>query len=77
MERQPVFASAILSTTRASNGERAGLVVLVKLGLARQDALASFALEMVVLEMLHESGLIWAIEATAWLQAMLVLLTAC
>jgi hypothetical protein len=77
MQRQLALASARITALWARYCERAVLVVLVKLGLARQYALAPFALEVIALEMLRECGLIWPIEATAWLQAVLVLLSAC
>jgi hypothetical protein len=77
MQRQLALASARLAALWASDCERAVLVVLVELGLARQYAFAPFALEMVVFEVLGKRGLIWPIKATARLQAMLVLLSAC
>jgi hypothetical protein len=41
--------------------------VLVELGQAWKYALATFALEVIAFEVLCESGLIRAIEVTAWL----------
>jgi hypothetical protein len=67
MERQLGLARAMLSTLGTSYSERAVLVMLVKLGLARQNTLASLALEVIALQMLSERGLIWAVETTTWL----------
>jgi hypothetical protein len=77
MERQLVLAGAMIAALRACQCKRAVFVMPVELGLTRQYALAALALEVVVFEMLGEYGLVWAIEATTRLQAMLVLYTAC
>lgn len=51
----------------------ASLIVLIKLGLAWEYALAANALEVVLLEVKVQSGLIRTVVGTAWLQTMFVL----
>lgn len=69
---QFLLAGAWETALCACYGEFACCSVLVELGLAGVDALAAFALKVVVHQVVVEGGLIWAIEVTAWFKAMLV-----
>jgi len=67
MKSQLSLPSVVLATLRAGKCERTAFVVLVELGQAWKYTLATFALEVIAFEVLCESGLIRAIEVTAWL----------
>jgi hypothetical protein len=67
MKSQLGLPSVVLATLRAGKCERTALVVLIELGQAWKYAPAAFALEVIAFEVLYESGLIRAVEVTAWL----------
>ena len=73
MQLEPNPTSASMSTVRATDLELACLVVKIELRLAGEDAFASLALEVIVVEMFFEDVIVRRIEVTAWLETVPVL----
>lgn len=61
------LACAEDSTLRAEKRQGARLIVLVELRLALKDALAAFALEVVLLKVFGECRLVWPVKVATWL----------